>query len=353
MINSLELTNFQSHEHNRLDFSPGVNAIIGSSDSGKSAVLRALCWAIYNRPSGDSFVSWWARDKKGKQKDSCEVLVEKGDQALLRLRSGDFNGYNNNGKDIAAVRTDVPEEVQNFFNLSEVNIQRQLDGPFLLSETPGEVARFFNRTIRLDEIDKALALVDKKKRSTDSEIKTKTAEKEDQEKALEAYAWIEVVEPKLKKAQQIAEELDGLYSQADALSLSMGEHFQHTTTVKKMAVVSELETKLQRSEKLWDKILKAGDEAIEIRGTLQLYHNHSDTIQEQNRYISLEKAVENAIKAKESMVPLYADQVKMIETASQYRDFAKKIPELNTVISDIERELPDVCPLCSGTGKLK
>ena len=65
MISGLLLKNFQSHKKTILHFHPGVNAIIGKSNSGKTAILRALYWIIYNRPSGISFVSFWNRDKKG------------------------------------------------------------------------------------------------------------------------------------------------------------------------------------------------------------------------------------------------------------------------------------------------
>ena len=34
MINSLEIKNIQAHEHTTLDFTNGVNVIIGSSNQG-------------------------------------------------------------------------------------------------------------------------------------------------------------------------------------------------------------------------------------------------------------------------------------------------------------------------------
>lgn len=52
MIKSIELKNIQSHENTRLDFDKGINVIVGSSNNGKSAILRGLYWARYNRPLG-------------------------------------------------------------------------------------------------------------------------------------------------------------------------------------------------------------------------------------------------------------------------------------------------------------
>ena len=58
MIKNLLLKNFQSHIDSKIEFDSGFNVICGSSDSGKSALLRALMWVIANRPSGDSIKNW-------------------------------------------------------------------------------------------------------------------------------------------------------------------------------------------------------------------------------------------------------------------------------------------------------
>ncbi len=47
MITSLELKNWRSHAHTRLQFGKGTNLIVGIMGSGKSAVLDAICYALY------------------------------------------------------------------------------------------------------------------------------------------------------------------------------------------------------------------------------------------------------------------------------------------------------------------
>lgn len=49
MIKSLEIKNFESHEHTVLkDFSPGFNLICGRSNQGKTSILRALKLVCFN-----------------------------------------------------------------------------------------------------------------------------------------------------------------------------------------------------------------------------------------------------------------------------------------------------------------
>src|SRR5690554_5109154 len=78
MITSLEIQNFQSHKETLLEFEPGVNVIIGPSDSGKTAILRALYWLVWNRPLGDAFRSSWGGDTK--------VVLETKDGMVKRFK---------------------------------------------------------------------------------------------------------------------------------------------------------------------------------------------------------------------------------------------------------------------------
>ena len=43
----IEIVNFQSHANTKLNFDEGVNVIIGPSDSGKTAVIRAMKWIFF------------------------------------------------------------------------------------------------------------------------------------------------------------------------------------------------------------------------------------------------------------------------------------------------------------------
>ncbi len=147
MIKSLQISNFQSHKSSLLEFDNGVNVIIGQSDSGKSAILRALLWLVTNRPSGESFRSNWGRD--------TEVEMKMDGGIVSRTRGKGKNQYILNGQTLASIGTDVPVEVMKMLDLKDVNVQHQLDAPFLLSETAGEVARQLNQIANLEVIDTA------------------------------------------------------------------------------------------------------------------------------------------------------------------------------------------------------
>ena len=84
-INSIKLTNFQSHKDTFIEFSEGLNCIIGTSDVGKSALVRALKWVLFNKTPKD-FITW------GETK--CSILITLSNEyAIERIRDNKQNTY--------------------------------------------------------------------------------------------------------------------------------------------------------------------------------------------------------------------------------------------------------------------
>ena len=146
MIKSIQISNFQSHADSYLEFDEGCNIIVGNSDSGKTAIIRALRWLVFHKPTGDEMRSHWG----GKTKvelftDDAHVVKSKDKEQEYVLGDTHFKAF----------KTDVPDEIVQALNLNSINLQSQLDAPFLLSETPGTVASHFNKVAKLDKIDTA------------------------------------------------------------------------------------------------------------------------------------------------------------------------------------------------------
>lgn len=152
MIKEIQIQNFQSHKNTTLKLNPGVNIITGSSDCGKSVVIRALKWLVYNKPRGDAFRSTWGG------KTAIQVKLDK-DTILIREKDKE-NKYEiiSKGKSsvFKALGTEIPQEITSILNMDEINLQQQFDSPFLLSQTPGEVSQHFNRIAKLSKINTSL-----------------------------------------------------------------------------------------------------------------------------------------------------------------------------------------------------
>ena len=176
MIRKVAIQNFQIHKQTELEFKEGMNVIAGSSDNGKSSIIRAIRWVLMNRPTGFAFHTHGA-------KDDTAVAMVFGDYECVTRQKGEKNsgGYHHRGKTYAALRTDVPPEIQEVLNLSDINIQSQHDPYFLLQDSPGEVAKKLNMIAGLgvigETIKKANAVVRERKDTVGNFIQQEASHK--------------------------------------------------------------------------------------------------------------------------------------------------------------------------------
>ena len=99
-IMRLNLSNFQAHESLDLLLDPGVTTIVGPSDVGKSAIMRALKWVACNNPAGTEFIRWGSK--------RAVVSIETDDGSVVRTRSASVNKYELNGREFVAFGKAVP-----------------------------------------------------------------------------------------------------------------------------------------------------------------------------------------------------------------------------------------------------
>lgn len=170
-IKGIHLENFQAHEELDLQFSPRITTIKGSTDRGKSAIIRALGWACLNNLPGSEFVKEGEKFASvtvkivdtvpaGKLADG-EPLVKHLNYDLTRKRSasGAVNTYHLGEKEFKAFGQNVPSDILELLRLSNLNFQLQHEAPFWFSQTAGEVSRQLNAVIDLSVIDSSLASV--------------------------------------------------------------------------------------------------------------------------------------------------------------------------------------------------
>jgi DNA repair exonuclease SbcCD nuclease subunit len=171
-ITRIIMKGFQSHEDSTIDFGPGLNAIIGPSDSGKSAIIRALRFVLYNVPRGTDFI------RQGNQaSDFVSVRVEFSNQtALERSRTRESAGSyiiesNGSRQTLQGFSNNVPVDVANIHQMpqlqltkdleSSLNIGFQLDPPFLIGESPSNRATIIGQLTGVNLVDAALKEINK------------------------------------------------------------------------------------------------------------------------------------------------------------------------------------------------
>ena len=215
IIAKVKIENFQSHENTIIDFHSGLNIITGPSDNGKSAIIRAIKWVLFNEPRGTDFI------RQGTSGAKVTIEMDNGN-SIIRERSSCKNRYtviypDSEPKIFEGFGNDIPQEVVDAHGItkayldsnisSSLNIAEQLEGPFLLSETGSVRAKAIGRLIGIHIIDRAIKNTNVDLRR-ENQFKDKTSsELEEVESKLKEYEFLKDVEERLEKSDQIIQDI--------------------------------------------------------------------------------------------------------------------------------------------------
>lgn len=318
MIDNLILKNIQSHENSTLNLSEGVNAIVGASDHGKSAVIRGLVWLLTNRPSGNSIISNWIKNDKDKLIDVGSVTITKGETTITRTKSKDENSYKINDKELPTVGMDVPEEVQNLLNISDVNVQGQHDGAFLLASSGSEVARFFNSVINLEQIDKSLTAIDKKKRDTNKEMKQTKDKIIELEEELQQFEHLDKLKDIINKLETKDTKIKASKGKIEDLQIINNNYKEQRIIILDTRKYLEAENMLKEIEVLKESIDKANEKRRKLKDVKFEYLDSKEIIEKYEDYGKADKYIE---RAEITYTDLSAAKVKLRSIKNSYNEY--------------------------------
>lgn len=353
MITSLELENFQNHKHSLLEFHTGMNVIVGASDSGKSAIIRGIKLLKENRPLGTSFVSWWARDK-----ESCTKvkLVTSEGNTIIRA-DGKERYYKLNNSEFPVFKTETPVEIRDVLNMDETNFQFQLDSHFLLSQSAGAIAQFFNKVAKLTEIDTATSNVKSWIMKINSSIKQKEADLEETEAKLAKYKDFEKVETLLEAMEELDRKRNRYDAQADGIDSILDDLETLREENKANFQLLELKPMVDEAISLIVKRRAAATTQVAIETVLTDIKDNRESVEKYKVLVALNPLVEEWFKLNNDRLVL-AIKAKAISRNLFDLKYARKgitesTTEYNRFHDQYEREYPDVCPFCQTNLKKK
>ena len=350
MIQSIHITNFQSHKDTHLDLSPGVNVIVGSSDSGKTAIIRALRWLRWNRPTGDAFRSTWGGDTfVGVETDHHYVDRIKGKDNRYELDTSYVTDPNSK-KIFEAFGTDVPEDIIKILNLDETNLQMQLDSPFLLSASAGEVAAYFNRIAHLDQIDSGLKNIQSWIRSLEGTIKHLQGEKKTTQQQYDAFAYLDKAEIDLDVLEQMQSQQDQRYGDLRWLEGKIQAVEAVNQEIEEAQWVVDFEPQVDALLGMYQQKEQVGDTVSEL-GRLCTQITRCDTeIQEFQERQKLETPVDTLLgmyaglkQSKERHQALYSLTEQIVDEENAILDTRLEVRDMEETF---HQYMPEICPLC-------
>ncbi len=188
-MKSLEIQNYQGIEKAKLKLSPGVNILIGESDTGKSSVLRAIRDLAFNATGTDKI-------RAGQKKAIVEldrVRWEK-HQKTSKYDVGGvlFENVGRTSPDEVKAETGIVESEFGDGIVRRIQIAEQIGRHFMIDESPADNAKILGKLTDLNAVFNGL-------RTAESERKAYERRAKDLEGRLE------VIEDTLAEARQAAD----------------------------------------------------------------------------------------------------------------------------------------------------
>lgn len=343
MLQKIRIQNYQSHKNTVLDLHKSVNCIVGASDVGKTAIIRALRWLVWNRPLGNAFISDWS--------DNTKVTVISDDTIIKRIKSDKENKYIVDNIELEAVRTDVPDEVRLSLNFNDLNLQRQFDRPFLLDSSPGEVAQHFNAIAHIDVIDSSNSRVQSWIRGIQQSIESDSLHITELESQLEQFVGLEDLDGKVADLEQKEIE-NNKYKKAFAeLTNTIWNIERIDNDINREQQVTILEPIVTKILTHVDRRKEITELRTKLNDKLQQLFELDKYIEDSKYLLKQESAVQKLLELINQMREQHSVIAKLLGLTMDFSVIENKISKTELEAQGLQKAfneaMPNVCPLCN------
>lgn len=351
MLTEIQLENFQSHDYSVIKLDPGVNTFIGTSDHGKSSIMRAVSLVAENRPDGTGFISHWAINKKGKPEKDTRVKLEFDDGTVIERVKGVDNAYvvtRNGGKpqEFRAMGKTVPDEILSLMNLSDTNIQKQEHNFFLFAETSGEVIRRINSYTNLGLIDTALSNAEKDLRDNRNNTKTAKSQEADIDDKLKAYEVLDDLESKHEQASEVRDEVAKTYAAFQKIEDALDRHDKVEQSLESYKNVDSVYDQVVAVQDLPQQIKENEQRKRYLDKLLNSYHSITSSLSNLLPEIGFSEL--DALQQKIKEVRTRAEDVDNLlgRDAEIDKEINRVSERLDNLHQRYHEEMGETCPLC-------
>jgi DNA repair ATPase RecN len=366
----VKIRDFQIIKEADLEFSPGITAIVGSSNNGKSSIIRAIEAAINNK-GGSSFINY--------DSDSCEVTIEDNGHTIIwhKDQSSRKSFYDIDGEKLTKIGQTQLDEVGALLNMSEISVNndrfrlnfwKQMDFPFLVGRTSYQLFDFISKSKEQEMIQelREISVEDFKtlKKDTDnldSNINLKTKDISVIESSLEELRpFTEYNLVRLEKLVEIKDHLSTYLKDFDRTTENISNYtFGLSEIVEKISMLTgkfkSIESLYEFSEALMP-VIEAYDESVFNLDSLEntdLKILDSKIKENENKVMKLEALVskiEDQERVRADLQDLLKEYCVVGTTLDTHKDYINNIEEEIVKVNKSLEEF-EVCPLCGNSLK--
>lgn len=304
MLEKLLIQNFQALTKFKVEFDEGLTVFVGSTDVGKSAVIRALRWLCLNTPQGNSFI------RAGSKGTTVQLIVD--GKKIGRKRGKSQNSYFLDDDEFKAFGQGVPDTIKDFLNVADINFQNQHDAPFWFSLSAGEVSRQLNSVVDLGIIDESLSTVSKKVRNLQQITQFNRQRVQNAKQKKESLDWIVEADKEYQRVEQLQQQTTRIAEERNDLQ----------NTVQS---TSDLQRVRERARQQLEQLNNVGRLAAKARSL----HDRCRKLQE----------LLQSVKALKGTLSRPLPDIEGLETCFQtYNEIRSKKQTLDQLVNDLKAE---------------
>ena len=376
-ITKIEIQNFQSHKNTTIEPTPGLTVIVGHTDSGKSAFIRALRWCLYNKQPKSQLIN--------KDADFAAVKVTFDDNSSI------YRYKSKNKKDNYYIVTDSEgtestftsvgnaplKEVMDISGMYEVNMFNrdislsmtdQFDSLFFLAENPTDKGTLISQMANTEVCDAAISICSAKINVTKKLVTSLQKSIKTKRESLAEYNYLEELKNVLDALNKSKEDVLSREKSYQEIELLQNSRNQLAESLKNMNArminISDIEENASQIEdisaKLRSKDVLASccnfvDDIDKIARCLAVLNsiNSEDfvateekinallsLIQAQQALITTQSEILNSIaRLSQCLLPISLEDVDgMIEDASLLTNKCQKVAKVEAILREYEND---------------
>ena len=282
MIRGIKLVGFQSHVDTSINLTEGLNVITGPSDSGKTAVIRAIRWVALNEPQGDAVVN------QSVGYAQVTIITDTGVVTKVRNKGKVRYEINIDGENISYDKSEIPQEVYRILGINKTSFGDvevvlpfafQLDAPFLISSPASFGGKVLGKICNADTVE--LAVKKSSRAVSQANDAKRQAEKtiEETKLALQSYDNLQEVEQQLQQCRELVIGIEKGIVNRDTLSKL---HNSYIAAYEKLNAVRDTVHLLSEIPQRAEELSALELHAVRYNRLLNLYSKYNATNKQLN-----------------------------------------------------------------------
>lgn len=345
MIKKIRLINFQSHKDSEFDLSQGLNVFTGSTNHGKSVLIRALKWVLRNEPRGEDFKSFFA-----KKKEAVSVSIEFSDGVTVTRERGSENCYRISTlpDPLKAIGTNVPEEVQKVLRMNSINLHSQGDPYFMFGIKAGDRAKAINKVVGLSIIDDILKLATKEVNTVKTKVKLYENDFKNTSDELTNYSHLEKAGKLIATIDRLEDCRLDLEDDIDLFSKMVDGVKKKKEEQKNLNSVLQYEEQIVHLESQVKQLAAVRSRRDSLVKIVKGIKENEETIEENSSFLQVEASVKEIEKIMQSIREMEDKKSRLTSITTNIKNKKKEQKSISKRIKTLIEKLNQikVCPTC-------